>query len=508
MLYALSMPKPALAPLGWVALAPLCLAVARTAARPAPLGMRPFLLGLTTGLVAFAGTVSWTSDVLAIFGGLNAALAWALAALLIAYLAVYPALFSLALTTALVRGGLPALALAPVIWVGTEWLRGTLFTGFPWVLLGYSQADAIAPLQVTSLVGIYGLSGLVACPSAALALLLVPDRRRTRTRLVGAAVLVALPLMGAAWGQWRVQGEALLQGPVVRAAVVQGNIPQDEKWDPAHRDAILNRYLLLTRQAAQQGVELAIWPESSTPFVFGRDAALTAAMRDGLADVRVPIVFGTDEVIGPKEFYNSAMVMDADGRIAGSYRKMQLVPFGEYIPVRPLLFFAEPLVEGFSDFSAGREVTLLPIGEHRLSVAVCYEAVFPWLSRHAVREGSQLLTTITNDAWYGRSAAPYQHFQQARVRAVETGRYLIRSANTGISAIIDPYGRIVVQSPLFETGTWTGDVRWLDGITPYVRIGDSLAWACTMVTVILLVLRVAGARAGLGDPGPPTATAR
>jgi apolipoprotein N-acyltransferase len=130
----------------------------------------------------------------------------------------------------------------------------------------------------------------------------------------------------------------------------------------------------------------------------------------------------------------------------------------------------------------------LPVGAHRLSVAVCYEAVFPWLARRAVREGSQLLTTITNDAWYGRSAAPYQHFQQARVRAVETGRYLVRAANTGISGVVDPYGRVVVQSPLFETGTWVGEVRWLDGTTPYVRIGDAVAWASMVILVVLLVL--------------------
>jgi apolipoprotein N-acyltransferase len=167
---------------------------------------------------------------------------------------------------------------------------------------------------------------------------------------------------------------------------------------------------------------------------------------------------------------------------------MQLVPFGEYIPVRWLLFFAQPLVEGFSDFSAGQQLTLLPLGGHRLSVAVCYEAVFPWLSRKAVRQGSQLLATITNDAWYGTSAAPYQHFQQARVRAVETGRYLVRAANTGISAVVDPYGRVQVQSPLFQTGTWTGDVRWLDGTTPYVRIGDAVAWACMLVLCALLAL--------------------
>ena len=490
MLFALSMPKPALAPLGWVALAPLCLAVARTARRPAPRGMRPFLLGLTTGLVAFAGTVSWTSDVLAVFGGLNAALAWLLAGLLIGFLAIYPAIFSLTLTTAIARAGTPALAVAPMLWVATEWLRGTLFTGFPWVLLGYSQSEMIAPLQAASLIGIYGLSGLVACPSVALALLLVPDARRARARVATAVALLALPIVATVWGAWRVGQGALLQGPAIRVGVVQGNVPQGQKWDPAYRDEILRRYISLTQSVARKGVDLVLWPESSTPFVFGRDAMQTEIMRAGLAPAQVPVVFGTDEVIGPTEFYNSAFVMDASGEIRGSYRKMQLVPFGEYIPVRTLLFFAQPLVEGFSDFSAGQQLTLLPVGAHRLSVAVCYEAVFPWLARRAVREGSQLLTTITNDAWYGLSAAPYQHFQQARVRAVETGRYLVRAANTGISGVVDPYGRVVVQSPLFETGTWVGEVRWLDGTTPYVRIGDAVAWACMLVLCVLLVLPV------------------
>ncbi len=483
------MPKPALAPLGWVALAPLCIAVARTAMRPAPRGPRPFLLGLVAGIVAFAGTISWTSDVLAIYGGLNAVLSWMLAALLIAYLAIYPALFSLALTAAIVRGGAVALAMAPAVWIATEWLRGTLFTGFPWVLLGYSQSDTLAPLQAASVVGIYGLSGLVACASAAVALLLAPgalDRRRIGTGLS----LVAVVGSAWAWGAWRVRQDALLQGPTVRVGIVQGNVPQGQKWDPAYRDTILQRYLSLTREVAGRGVDFVIWPESSTPFVFERDALHTEIMRAAVVRTGVPLVFGSDQVVGPTEFYNAAFVLDGQGRVRGTYRKMQLVPFGEYIPARWLLFFAQPLVEGFSDFSAGEQLTLLPVDGHRLSVAVCYEAVFPWLSLQAVRQGSQLLTTITNDAWYGTSAAPFQHFQQARVRAVETGRYLVRAANTGISGIVDPYGRVIVESPLFETGTYVGEVRWLDGTTVYARIGDSVAWACMLVFAALIILPV------------------
>ncbi len=230
---------------------------------PVPRGPRPFLLGLVTGLVAFAGTVSWTSDVLAVFGGLNAVLAWLLAGLLIAYLAVYPALFGLAMTTAVARAGPSALAIAPVVWVGTEWLRGTLFTGFPWVLLGYSQSDTVAPLQVASLVGIYGLSGVVAVfvgragdPAGA------GRPLASGVASSSAAVLVAVPVIGAAWGAWRVQQQALLVGPTVRVGLVQGNVPQGQKWDPAYREVILARYLSLTRDVARQGVDLVIWPES------------------------------------------------------------------------------------------------------------------------------------------------------------------------------------------------------------------------------------------------------
>jgi len=487
-LLALCVPKPALAPLGWVALAPLCLAVLRTAQLPSPRGARPFMLGLVTGLVAFGGTVSWTSEVLAVFGGLNLAVSWALTGVLIAYLAIYPALFSVMLTATVARAGPQAVMLAPVVWVAFEWLRGTVFTGFPWVLLGYSQSDTIAPLQVASLVGIYGLSALVALPAAALALLLAPGPRgRGHGRI--AATAIGVVALAWAWGAWRVGQQALFDGPIARVGIVQGNVPQDQKWDPAHRDDILRRYLDLTRQVAALGVDLVIWPESSTPFVFGRDALPTEIMRAAVVRAGVPVVFGSDEIEGAGDrFYNAAFLIDPSGEVRGSYRKMQLVPFGEYVPLRSLLFFAQPLVERTSDFSAGERVTLLPLGGHKLSVAVCYEAVFPWLSRQAVRDGSQLLTTVTNDAWYGRSAAPYQHFEQARVRAVETGRYLVRAANTGISGVVDPYGRVLVRSPLFETGVYTGEVRWLSGATVYTRIGDSVPWACMLVTVLLIVV--------------------
>ena len=167
---------------------------------------------------------------------------------------------------------------------------------------------------------------------------------------------------------------------------------------------------------------------------------------------------------------------------------MHLVPFGEYVPLRQLLPFVGPLVEAVSDFSPGLEPVLLPVGDRRLSVAICYEVVYPWLVRSFVLGGSDLLVTITNDAWYGTTSAAYQHWEQASLRAVEQGRYLVRAANTGISGIVDPYGRVIARTRLFETEVVTGEVRWNTGRTVYATIGDLIAWISLAVMAGILIL--------------------
>jgi apolipoprotein N-acyltransferase len=206
-------------------------------------------------------------------------------------------------------------------------------------------------------------------------------------------------------------------------------------------------------------------------------------------------------------WFNSAFLMRPDGAVAGTYKKMQLVPFGEYVPFGQIFTFAAPIIEAVDNFSAGERVevmrfnggprtsamqaasgtnghTLPPVA---LSTGICYEAVFPNLARDAVRGGSQLLTTITNDAWYGTSSAPFQHFEQASMRAIEQGRYLVRSANTGISGVVDPYGRVIVRSELFVPATLTAEVRLLEPWTLYARIGDAFTYACLVLTVLALV---------------------
>jgi apolipoprotein N-acyltransferase len=452
-----------------------------------PEGMRPrraFALGLVAGAVYFGGTLYWTPDVLRTFGGISLPLAVAAGGLLVAYLALFPAAVAVVVARGCGRIGPAGVLVTPAVWVAAELARRWVLGGFPWVLLGSSQAGVTPVVQTAALVGVYGLSALVAFVSAAVALA-VAGRGRERWMAAAAAVCLVGGLVG--WGAWRVQEGSLLRGgQPVRVALVQGNVLQNEKWDKERATSILNRYLAMTREGAARGASLIVWPESSTPFMFEHDAVGRTAITSLAQELGVALLFGSDqyEPGKPPRFYNSAFLVGPDGQTKSVYRKMHLVPFGEYVPLKSLLFFVAPLVESVSDFSPGEDHVVMPLGANRLSTAICYEVVYPDLVAAFTRRGSQLLTTITNDAWYGYSSAPHQHFWQATLRAVEHGRYLVRSANTGISGIVDPYGRVLVKTPIFQQTVAIGDVRYLDGQTLYSRTGDAFAYACGFVTLL------------------------
>ena len=246
----------------------------------------------------------------------------------------------------------------------------------------------------------------------------------------------------------------------------------------------------MTRQAIRDGAELVLWPESSTPFFFEQDRPGADQVRALARQARVSILFGSDQIERgvPNRYYNSAFLVGPDGTVGGVYRKMHLVPFGEYVPLQRLLFFAAPLTEQVGTFSPGLNAELLPVNGHPVSVAICYEVVYPALVRQFVAGGSELLTTITNDAWFGPTSAPYQHFEQAAMRAIEEGRYLVRSANTGISGIVDPYGRVLERTAVYQPAVVVGEARFLRTSTFYSRHGDILAYAAAVVTAALLLL--------------------
>jgi apolipoprotein N-acyltransferase len=486
-LLALSFPKFGHPAFSWLALAPLLVALAgdKVTTRKA------FLLGLTTGVVYFAGTLYWITRVMALYGGLPAWVAVILNAALVAYLALFPALFAVVMSRGLSAFGARALAAAPLVWVATELGRTHILTGFPWVLLGYSQAEVLPIAQLASLFGVYGVSALVATGSAVTAHWVVAQQGEDRLRPT--AVVAIVILVAGVWGGRRVSAaEWTRAGDPIRVGLIQGNIDQAQKWDPARGAFIFENYLAMTRQAINSGAALVLWPESSTPFYFeeARDRAPSDRLRGLAKQTKVPLLFGSDQIDDgvPTKYYNSAFLIREDGSTAGVYRKMHLVPFGEYVPFKRLLFFAAPLVEAVSDFSAGEEPILLPVAGHLISTAICYEIVYPNLVRQFVLGGSELLTTITNDAWFGTTSAPYQHFAQASMRAIEGGRYLVRAANTGISGIVDPYGRVLARTTIDQPAVLVGDARFLRTTTIYTRIGDVMAYASAVVTLALVVL--------------------
>jgi apolipoprotein N-acyltransferase len=359
------------------------------------------------------------------------------------------------------------------------------------VLIGYSQVEVLPIAQLASLVGVYGVSALVAGVSATLTVMAVSPREAGRFRYLPAAAMIALVVTVAIWGSVRVgRSELTRSGESIRVGLVQGNVDQAEKWNTERAANIFQNYMALTRQAIQEGAALVLWPESSTPFYFEVDRADAERIRTMARQARVTMLLGSDQVErgAPAKYFNSAFLVRDDGSVGGFYRKMHLVPFGEYVPMKRLFFFAAPLVEAVSDFSPGQQAVLLPVGGRLISTAICYEIVYPDLVRRFVAGGSELLTAITNDAWFGKTSAPYQHFAQASMRAIENGRYLVRSANTGISGIVDPYGRVLAKSDIFVPAVVVGEARFLQATTFYTRTGDVFAYASVLLTIALLVV--------------------
>jgi apolipoprotein N-acyltransferase len=455
---------------------------------------RAIMLGLVTGAVYFTGTLYWVTRVMVRYGDLQPWVAVLINMAMIATEALHLALFAVIVRRLLILYGRGAILAAPMVWVTTELTRThVMYVGFPWVLLGNSQSGVLPIAQLASIFGVYGVSMLVAAVSAGLAFSVGPGRNR----FAPIAVVLSIVIGVWVWGSRRVaRGELTQTGDAIRVGLVQGNVDQGAKWDAGRAAAIFENHLRLTEQALNRRAAFVIWPESSTPFMLEENPIEAERIRALARRAQVPILLGSDQIEWrvasdnrrvPGRIFNSAFLVAPDGTTGGVYRKMHLVPFGEYVPMKKLLFFAAPLVEAVSDFSAGDSFVLLPVAGHQVSTAICYEIIYPELVRRFVAEGSELLTTITNDAWFGDTSAPYQHFTQASMRAIEEGRYLVRSANTGISGIVDPYGRVIERSAVFQQTVIVGTVRFLKASTFYARHGDVLAYAAAAFTLVAVL---------------------
>jgi apolipoprotein N-acyltransferase len=493
-------PKPSQGWLAWVALAPLLLALRSCSVKTA------FIIGFGSGWVHYLGITYWTVHTMNKYGGLPLMVCVVLLLLLAAYMALYTALFAAALVWLCPRPWQLVL-LAPAIWTALEFIRGWLFTGFPWELLGYSQYRSLWLIQFADLFGVHGVSALVVAVNAslsvaALAWLEKPWQQNVPSRLQTAGVVMVVAVVfvsAAAYGIVRINTlqQDLESAAQARVTVVQGNIEQGHKWDPSFQLLTAVKYKNLSLEAAARGSDLIIWPETATPFYFLQDELLSPLVIEGIKQAGTYFIIGTPSFArsgarpeaghqdgSERKLYNSAYLMTAEGKAAGKYDKVRLVPYGEYVPLQRWMPFIDKLVAQVGDFERGRRGETLPWGSRKVGMLICYEAIFPELARAMVRNGADLLVNITNDAWFGRTSAAYQHFSMAVFRAVENRRPLARAANTGISGFVTPIGRPVATTSLFETTTATVDVPLLAVPGRYTQWGDWPLGSAAFVLVI------------------------
>ena len=479
---------------GWLGM--LGLIVASVGARPG-LGA---LVGFLNGSLFYTLTLPWIYEVMCVHGGLPAAAAAGVMALVVITASLFTAAFGMGVAWMSGRSMGWACIAAPFLWVTLEFARTHLpHIGFPWNLLGYATGRSLPLLQITSVTGIYGLSFLIAAYCALVAWAAhTRGFRRDRAAALGVLFLLTLLLPAATrLGERFVPREQ----PSQAARLVQTNFPQSRSypadWMERHARE-LDELERLSVPAGEKAAGLVIWPEVPAPFSL-QDARFAARAeriaRASGGDVLVGVVDWKPTAPGSVAPYNSAALLDASGREIFLYDKIHLVPFGEYVPLRRWLGFVGKLTAEVGDFQHGSEYKVGKLaGGGRFGVVICYEAVFPDMVRRFTAHGAELLVNLSNDGWFGRSAAPGQHLAMARVRAVENRRWLLRVTNNGYTVVVDPHGRYTARMEPDVRSAIMAGYGFRRDLTPYTRWGDWLAWLCVAVAAGMLVSRAVGNR--------------
>lgn len=491
LLLTLAFPKADIALLAWVAFVTLLLAIRDVSP------WSGFQLGLVCGIVHYLSLLYWIVYTLRTYGHLPTVVAVPLLFLLCFYMALYPAVAAW-FASRFCRRPLFLLIGFPAIWTALEYLRTFVFTGFPWGLMAYSQYKMLPIIQMADITGAYGVSFLIALVNAALVMVILKRSDKTwqgrmiekTDHMIAAAGTAAIVFLAIVYGFWRVHdiGRTATDAPSVRTAVIQGNIEQDKKWDPAFQIASTKTYIEQSKKIRDQKPDLVVWPETATPFYLFDNASLTRMVQRGVRTTGSYFLIGSPAVGMTGEtmrFYNSTYLLNPEGEPTGRYDKAHLVPYGEYVPLRKLMPFVGKIVAQVGDFTAGRPGEVLKWSRTALGPLICYEVIFPSLARRMVQNGAGLLANLTNDAWYGWTSAPYQHFSLAVFRSIENRRTLIRAANTGISGFIDPVGRVIEASPLFVEAAMVQEVPIIEEKTFYTTNGDLFAWICLICAALL-----------------------
>jgi len=474
--------------LSWVALVPFLISLYNAHPKKA------FTSGLLLGIPYFFGTQYWIYHSITHYGSVPFVASIAIVFLLCLYLSLYTGFFALLFSMLIRTTRFPALFIAPLLWVVIEFLRSYLFTGFPWSSIGYTQYRFLEIIQISDITGIYGVSFLVVAVNGAFAdILLIRMRVKemplfpmSRT-VIGLILLFIVITTALLYGHLRISQER--PGKNLRASIIQGNIEQDKKWDATFQNEVTEIYRMLSLKAASSSPSLIIWPESAVPFFFDTDKEHTQKLLDFQQGLNTYLLFGGVLVKGKKSgrllLSNSAILLGKDGKITYTYDKIHLVPFGEYIPLKNFLFFIDKLVVGVGDYVEGRNyyTAETPFGD--FATLICYEVIFPGLVRKFYQRGGEVIVNITNDAWFGRTTGPYQHFSMAVFRAVENRKPLIRAANTGISGFIDSSGRILSRTEIFKRVILTKEIKTDKTRSFYTKYGDLFSYLCIVISILL-----------------------
>ena len=507
-----------LVPLLWALLSPACPSQTEQAT-PRPL-RRGFLIGYLCGVLWYMGNCYWVRDTMLRYGDMPP---MAPTLLLIGYsmvLGLYFGLFGwgVALVRRATSSTRLALAFAPVLWAALE-LAASRITSVPWDQLGYSQVDNTLVNQLAPWTGVYGISFVLVGVNALLTGGLLLESRPHighRDRIILRAIGVLLMMAGAAG----VSIPPPQPAPTASAVLIQPNldVAGENLWSrPGEWEQHIAEFKRLAGEQCKTYIagipqtnaptgeiicppypthpDLVVWPESPAPFIEG-DARFQQALRSIAHDVQAPLVVGNIGMDFSAEdrswrTYNSALVVSADGARVGRYDKIHLVPFGEYIPFKNLLFFAHKLTGQVSNFTRGdeRKVFILPSSNgdrHRYGVFICYESVFADEVRHFAQLGAEVLVNISDDGWYGDTSAPWQHLNMARMRAIENRRWILRDTNNGITAVIDPYGRVRQSIPRHQTDALPAGYAFRSDVTFYTAHGDIFGWLCVLLSSIVI----------------------
>jgi apolipoprotein N-acyltransferase len=486
---AVAFPDYSLWPLAWVGLVPLLLALR---------GKNPAhgaLLGFITGAVLFQTVIWWIINTVTQFGHMPLWIAALVQALFLFAISSYTAFFGFAATWIARRSSEDlALAAAPPLWVAIEFARGAMgHLAFPWARIADSQYLVTPIIQIADTLGEEGLSFLIVLANTAAikVLLYFMNRRSGKAAFPSAwaAVSMALILCAVIYGFWKL-GEKRPQAQPVRVALIQGNIDQARKWDKPYLMPQLEIYTRRTTEAAREGIKTIIWPETAAPFFFGQDPTGDAMIKELSRETGATIIFGAPaftERDGRIFEYNRSWIARPDG-FTQSYDKVHLVPFGEYVPFANVLSFIHRVVTAIGEMEPGADVNLLDAGEFKAGVQICYEVIFSRYSRAISRMGGTALINITNDSWYGDSPASRQSLAMGVFRAVENRMPFIRSAQSGVSAIVTDRGVITGQTPLFVETTLIGEFTpKTSPPTVYAKLGDLFSWICALVSAAIAV---------------------